>query len=174
MYSYVNPTWQRIKRRIAERTGLNDDNEIEAYSEFCHHADSEDGLILPGDVEHEFYTHLLNKSPQHLKDSEKRFYQDYFNNPKRKDEVPKSPLSLEAQEMYTDYLIRFVKKGLISPPTPAGCSNVMYPVLKGYNYFNDPDFYKKTIKDNSKSFELVNPWEGIPCPDSPGLEGMLN
>lgn len=174
MYSYSNPTWQRIKRRIAERTGLKSEDEIEVYSEFCHHADSEDGVVMYGDVQHEFYTYLLNKSPQTRKESERKFYESYANDLNRDDKMPQSPLSLEAQRMYEDYLKRFIERGLVLAPISVGCSKDKYPILRGYNFFNDPEFYKKTIKENSRSFELINPWEGVPCPESPGIEDMLN
>jgi hypothetical protein len=173
MYSYCNPTWQRIKRKVAEKTGLEKDDEIEVYTDFCHHADFNDGVIMFGDVQHEIYCHLENKSKS-LKESERKFYQDYYNNSDRPDKIPKSPLSLEAEALYEKYLTIFIEKGLILPPAPVRKCSDKYPILKGYNYFNDPEFYRKTIKDNSTSFELVNPWEGIPCPDSPSIDDMLN
>lgn len=105
-----NPAWERIIKRIAERTGLTSESEIDAYSNFCECADTEDGVIMYGDVQHLFYRTLISEAPQQIKKSEIEFYDRYFNNPNRPRKTPESPLSEKARKTMEHYLDIFAEK----------------------------------------------------------------
>jgi hypothetical protein len=99
---------------------------------------------MQGDVQNFFYRTLLQEASQTVRNSEAKFYDDFFNQQNRPNKTPESPLSEEARKTTELYLTRFQDSGLITPPMKIRECSERYPILKGYNYFNDPEFYKKT------------------------------
>ena len=127
-----NLAWQKISDRIKERTGLTTEPYIDAYADFCQCADTEDGVIMLGNVQHMIYRTLLQEATQLIKDSEAKFYDDHFNNPNRPKDTPESPLSEEARKTTELYLERFQDSGLITLPMKVRECSELYPILKGY------------------------------------------
>jgi len=127
--------------RIGERTGLTEREDIDAYMNFVHGANYNDGVILLGGVQHDFYRGLVDKADLKTKELER-----IMNNMRGNNEVPmdtRTPLMLEAK-MLTDYYFGlFVDMDLISEPQIVNLSQTKYPVLKGYNYFNDREIYER-------------------------------
>ena len=148
-----------LRQRISERTGLTDDQEISAYIHFCHHADLRDGVIMYGDVKHEFYKEFMDAQDSDVQRREKKFWEKVSNHRLglTEEELRKveSPFSLKAGELYEHYLEIFIRKRLIQAPRHVGqCTTAKYPVLSAYNYFNDPDIYIIESKEGSESRTL--------------------
>jgi len=123
---------------VGERTGLKNKEDILAYTNFVDNADWEDGIIMFGDVIHEFYRNLLkNSSPKIQKEEEE--FMNLLGNHKIK---TKSKLMIKSEEEYEKYLNLFISKGLISKPRFVRKNKeTKYPTLMAYNYFNDPEVY---------------------------------
>jgi len=170
----VSPNWQQIKKRIGERTGLKTDEEIEAYAFFCDHSDFKNGVIMYGDVQHEFYNQLAERASPVMRQLE-RIFNDALGNHIHEDlegvrhpfvvecgyyyprafgdtakcSRPESPVSRQAKKVFAEYYHKFVEQGLISLPKGLNAkkSADAYPKLTGYNYFNDKQFYRKEGKN---------------------------
>lgn len=136
--------WQKIAKKISERTGLKSDEEIMAYSYFCKNADLNNCIILYGDVKHGFYTSLLEYASVPMKKLESAYWNSVGNHEKTGEHENRleSPLSKQAKELYGKYSVQFTERGLISPPEKTAYSQEYYPRLNGYNYFNDSEFYR--------------------------------
>jgi hypothetical protein len=161
--------WQTIAKRISERTGLKTSEEIDAYHNFCVHSDLDDGTVMYGDVQHEFYGELHKRASQPMKVLEQAYHEAIGNNihedlegnraqvvSEEESKRLKSPLSRKAQQEFAKYYHQFLKSGLVSPPESHlenSYDASQYPKLTGYNYFNDAEFYKKTSDGNGR--ELV-------------------
>lgn len=152
----MSNSWEKIAQRISERTGLKTKEEVEAYAHFCMHSDFKNGVILYGDVQHEFYEVLSMNASAPMRMLE-RVYHDAVGNrvhedlngqtAQLSDESERrlhSPLVRVAKEEYGKYYKQFVEMRLISLPESSGkgFSAEYYPKLRGYNYFNDPEFYR--------------------------------
>jgi len=153
----TTPHWQRIKDRIAARTGLTLDEEIEAYVKFCDYASHfAEAVIMEGNVQHEFYHELRDAATPAERAADDAFYAafdgTYLNGP-----YPQSPLSQHAQAVMERYRDQFVAQHLISEPTTMGGRWLTpYRLLYGYSYWNDPEFYVKRVTENSVGFDLVH------------------
>jgi len=139
--------WQKIEKRISERTGLKSQEEINAYAYFCEHSDFRDGIIMYRDVEHEFYEELWRKSSKPMQELENAYHDSVGNHENTGDEENRlrSPLSRRAQQIFAEYYHKFISLRLISPPESHlenRYDSSQYPKLTGYNYFNDPEFYR--------------------------------
>ncbi len=149
-----------LKRRVSERTGLFDDKDISAYLHFCHHAGLSDGIILYDDVRHEFYRELVKASDSETRRKEKVFWERIANHKikltVKEAEQVKNGLSFKAKKQYEHYLEEFIEKGLILSPIFVGrCTTAKYPVLIGYNYFNDPSIYKIESTESGERRTLI-------------------
>lgn len=167
----TSPTWEQIKKRIGERTGLKTDAEIEAYSFFCDNTARSDRVIMYGGVQHEFYHQLVQQASPAMQELEKIF-NDAVGNHVHEDlsgkrhplireqecwkgvwtqlPKPESPISYQAKKVFADFYHQFVEKGLVSAPKGMDKRKKAadsYPRLRGYNYFNDLDFYRRTGKN---------------------------
>lgn len=152
----------RIDKKIKQRTGLRTEKDVAIYSFFCHNSDLKRGLVMSGDVTYDIYRYLEGTCSEPMKVLE-RAYNDAVGN---HIDIPlnmegsyyfRSPLSHKAEEIYGKYLIKFVKKDLVSRGKSG--SGESYPLLTGYNYFNDNEFYIKTKSKNSSGRELKLPKE---------------
>jgi len=144
-----------INQRIRQETGLTDQRDIDAYCHFVHHADKDTGLIMYGDVQHDFHQELIRKSSEQMKALERIYNESLGNhiheNPKGESfsisDYDKrqlaSPISRVAKKLYAEYYHKFMQMGLIEPPRKGDLSGQLYPFLKGYDYFNDPQIYVK-------------------------------
>ncbi len=147
-----------IDLKVSQRTGLTKKKDREIYSFFCEHADFQSNLVLYGDVIHCIYQILLQESSSAMQELERAYQESVGSHEK----IPRnshanqflSPLSLEARKIYGDYLKRFVKEGLVDFAKPEK-SEDFYPCLRGYNYLNDPKFYRTTREGSSGSKELI-------------------
>ena len=129
-------------KRISEKTGLKDEDEINAYINFLRATDYNEEIIFLGNVECDFYIQLRDKADLKTKKLEKIMCEEIANH-----KVPsgtKTPMNLEANRLTDYYLCLFIDKGLISKPRQFGGFPAEYPVLLGYNYFNDPEIYEVT------------------------------
>jgi hypothetical protein len=147
--------WQSIKDRIALRTGLTLDDQIEAYAHFCLHADSKDGLLLEGDIQHEFYIELMKQGGPATRIAEDKFYKENIEGKHVEWPYPESPLSCQARELMEQYRGLFEARSLVSKPMLIRKIPEPMRVLRGYNYFNDSDFYTRTKNAHGTRFELV-------------------
>jgi hypothetical protein len=149
---------ERIDKRISEKTGLDSKEEIEVYSFICTHADFNNGVIMSGDVVHDIYTDLLSKASVPMKVLEKVYGESLANY----EEVPpgmetrnfKSPLLKKAWQIYSQHMLDLAQRSLIGI-SKEYAFGTRYPVLKGYNYFNDKEFYKKVGTKRSQGRELI-------------------
>ena len=146
---------EKIKKRISERTGLENKFEIEAYVNFVESANADDGLIMFGDCRHEFWKDIYQeiivktygeqtyKSINSLNETKKLWIEEMVN-----------PFVDEmATKFYDYYLNLFIKKGLVSEPKFCGKNaDTKHPVLKSYNFYNDPDFYIPYRKKGSEEW----------------------
>jgi RNAse (barnase) inhibitor barstar len=144
---------ERIDRKISDKTGITSKEAIRIYDFICTHADFNDGVIMSGDVIHDIYRDLLSKSSKPMQVLD----EVYWNVVANLVEVPlcsefrdfKSPLSRKAEQVFSEYLQDFSKRGLIGISREFAFGE-RYPVLIGYNYFNDNEFYEKTGTKNSQ------------------------
>jgi len=148
---------ERIDERTKQRTGLRSSKDIEIYKIFCHHAGLDDDVVLWGDVISDICQILKRDCSEPMRVLELAYNESVGNH----EGIPHtlgskhfpSPLYVEAKKVYGKYIRKFIKKGLVGISEPfalAGC----YPLLTGYNYFNDSEFYKKTRSRNSSGREL--------------------
>jgi hypothetical protein len=148
---------EKIDERIKERTGLITKNAIEAYDYFCMNANLSDGIIMYDGVKHNFYQKLFAQASEPMQVLEIAYYTSIGNH----EDIPfgvnerqfKSPLSVKAGELYSKYLKLFMRKHLVGISSKE-YNGVRYPVLRGYNYFNDTKFYKKVDTKTSQGREL--------------------
>lgn len=148
---------EKIDKKIAKKTGLTSKEDIEIYSIFCHHADLENGIVLHGDVAHDIYQSLLSKASEPMKVLEEAYWNSIGNH----EGVPypfeakhfDSPLSGKAKDIYGVYVARFIQSGLVDM-VQNKFTGEYNPKLNGYNYLNDPKFYKKIKNKNSSGREL--------------------
>ncbi|HIH23994.1 TPA: hypothetical protein HA251_03095, partial [Candidatus Woesearchaeota archaeon] len=110
------PSWDEIKHRIAARTGLTLDDELEAYSYFCKHADKEDGVLLEGDIQHEFYKEFMVRCGFSAHEIEQQFYKGNIEGKHVKAPYPESPITLMARDSMEYYRTLFEEKNLVSAP----------------------------------------------------------
>lgn len=145
---------KKVRKRISERTGLKNEDEIKAYAHFCHHSDTNDGVIMYGDVQYEIYRGLLEESSLPMQVLEESYRQSVgenlhlFTNESRRDLA--SPLFRKAKQEFERFYQQFIEKGLVSPPEKINLSESYYPRLRAYNYFNDPEFFHKNQRNNLK------------------------
>ncbi len=118
-----------LVERIKERTGLRTDRAAEAYAHFVHHAEFDRGIITGGDVSHEFYGQA--------KEEGNRGGENLINLGKGR---------------YERWLARFRRLGLIAQTDFKDGSGSKYPLLVGYNYFNDPEVYVRYRKKGTDSW----------------------
>ena len=150
--------WSRIKDRIAQRTGLTLDDEIEAYALFCDHATGSQrpAPILEGDVEAGFYARCKAAVTPAERDAEDEVWRGYWNNRLRHGmPIPTTPITRQARAMLEWYRALFVEKGLISGPQQLGRWAQPYRVLLGYQYWDDSEFYTKSVTDGGVSYVTV-------------------
>ena len=135
----MNISESELIKKVGEKTGLKDREEILAYMNFSECADWDDGVIMYGDAQHKFYESLLEKADIKTKKKEKDFWELVGNHKTKKKE---SKLSLKAKSEYAKYLKIFIEKGLIQEPKLVRKCTTKYPVLCSYNYFNDFEIYE--------------------------------
>ena len=135
---------EKIKKRISERTGLENKFEIEAYVNFVESADADDGLIMFGDCRHEFWKDIYQEII--VKTYGEQIYKsiDFLDKNKKLwiEEMVNPFVDEMATKSYNYYLNVFIQKGLVGEPKFfRKNTDTKYPVLKSYNFYNDPDFY---------------------------------
>jgi len=114
---------EEFDARVARMSGLSIP-QSRMYYPFCHHADFDSGVITYGDVEHDLWD-LVRRGI---------------------DTMTPNTHACTRSKTYDFWLSSFREKELISrkeyvviqgdPENP-----VRYPILKGYNPFNDPEIY---------------------------------
>jgi hypothetical protein len=142
----ITANWSKISERISSRTGLTDNRDIEVYAHFCKHADSEDGVIMYGDVQHEIYRDLCNNASKPMRVLETAYNESSGNG----EGIPQimsyrlfvSPMSRMARNSFAEYYHKFIELDLVRLPVSEldRRGRKYYPTLNGYNYYNDPEF----------------------------------
>lgn len=154
---------EELAEKITSKTSLMMPEDIRAYSYFCKHANCVGAEIMYGDVQHEFYVQILQEASLPMTVLE-RAYNEAIGNHIHEDlegnrssvqfeSRLKSPIAKAAQQEFAKYYHKFIYLQLVSSPEKTAHSQEYYPKLKGYNYFNDPDFYRSTKDGNGR--ELV-------------------
>ena len=118
--------------------------DLEVYALFCKNADLEDGVLMPGGIVFDIKNSLAGSVDL----SAGRMGEENFE----------KSLQQIAKNQYTRYLDKFIRMDLVKEPDfVRQCTTDKYPVLRGYNYLNDGEFYiiKDTLTSNSR--ESKNP-----------------
>ena len=118
-----------IDESIKEKTGLETKKAISAYGFFYTHSDFDTGLIMYGDVQRDFreLTRLKLKIGN--------------NELNKLDEKTEEKITRGADRRYNFWLNYFIERGLIGKKFKFFQVGGAFPVLKGYNPFNDSGFY---------------------------------
>ncbi|PJE81679.1 hypothetical protein COU58_01170 [Candidatus Pacearchaeota archaeon CG10_big_fil_rev_8_21_14_0_10_32_42] len=132
-------------KRISERTGLKNVNDVFAYIHFCKSVDFEDGVILFGNVQHDFY-----EDASKILKSKKNY------------ELKSEVLSRYSKMAYNHFLKLFISRGLVSEPRFVRKDvQTKYPVLSSYNFFNDSEIYIPYRKNGEERWTGRFPKEGL-------------
>ncbi|MBT7706407.1 hypothetical protein HN747_03070 [archaeon] len=148
----IEPNFAEI---ISQKTGLTSKKDIAAYTHFVLNTCQEAGTIMYGGVENEFYQELYGEASMTMKVLESAFHNSVGNH----EDIPyglegrfHSPLSKKAKQEFAKYYHKFMDFGLVSPPKFTSKSDMYYPHLEGYNYYNDVDVYVGYKKEGEEEF----------------------
>ena len=140
---------------ISQKTGLTSEEDIVAYTHFVLNTSHDTGTIMYDGVQHEFYHELREKASETMKVLETAFNNSVGNH----EDIPyglegrfHSPLSKKAKQEFAKYYHKFMDFGLVSPPKFTSKSDMYYPHLEGYNYYNDVDVYVGYKKEGEEEF----------------------
>lgn len=125
----------KIDEKIKEKTGLKTKTAIQAYFFFYKAADMNDGVIMYGNVKSDFYDEERKKI---LKEKNLPSFEVFDKKDKEKVE---ELLEKKGDNKYYFWLRLFQRKGLVSNFQKVRESDSSYPLLLGYNPFNDFEFY---------------------------------